>query len=210
MTDESDQSGVPSAPPGILPPLKTSIAVVDAPAGRAHHRVMRAARGGRQGTGGMRQLFMGAVLAALLAGGAAPASAQDASKSATYGEIRLSAGFSPDPYRVDVTAGGSIDAYADTPLPAACVGKVADAPDFEVTYEAGRLPLVFRTLSEVDTTLIINGPDGRWHCDDDSYSTGEGDAEVRFEKPRSGTYDVWIGTFGEGMASATLLITETP
>jgi hypothetical protein len=134
--------------------------------------------------------------------------AQDAGKTATYGEIALSAGFTPDPYRVSVTAGGSIDAYQDTPLPAACVGKVADAPDFEVTYTAGRLPLVFRTLSSQDTTLIINGPDGRWHCDDDSY--GDGDAQVRFEKPRSGTYDIWIGTFGEDMANATLLITETP
>ena len=134
--------------------------------------------------------------------------AQDAGKTATYGEIALSAGFTPDPYRVSVTAGGSIDAYQDTPLPAACVGKVADAPDFEVTYTAGRLPLVFRTLSSQDTTLIINGPDGRWHCDDDSY--GDGDAQVRFEKPRSGTYDIWIGTFGEDMANATLLITESP
>ncbi|MET4682133.1 peptidase S1 [Brevundimonas faecalis] len=139
---------------------------------------------------------------------ASGAPAQDVTKAATYGEVRLSAGFTPDPYRVSVTAGGSIDAYQDTPLPAECVGKVAEAPDFKVTYEAGRLPLVFRTLSSEDTTLIINGPDGKWRCDDDSY--GDGDAEVRFEKPRSGTYDVWIGTFGENMADATLLITETP
>jgi len=134
--------------------------------------------------------------------------AQDPAKTATYGEIVLRAGFTPDPYRVSVTAGGAIDAYVDTPLPAVCVGNVADAPDFEVTYEAGRLPLVFRTLSSVDTTLIVNGPDGGWSCDDDSY--GDGDAQVRFDKPRTGTYDVWIGTFGGGTASATLLITETP
>ncbi|MNQ42811.1 hypothetical protein D3C85_565200 [compost metagenome] len=155
----------------------------------------------------MKTVMLSGVAALLLA---APmcASAQDASKTATYGEIVLQAGFAPDPYRVSVTAGGSIDAYADTPLPAACVGNVAEAPDFEVTYEAGRLPLVFRTLSSVDTTLIINGPDGTWSCDDDSY--GDGDAQVRFDKPRSGTYDVWIGTFGGGTADATLLITETP
>lgn len=152
-------------------------------------------------------LFTGAAALALTF---APlgAQAQDANKTATYGEIALSAGFTPDPYRVSVTAGGSIDAYTDTPLPAECVGKVAEAPDFEVTYTPGRLPLVFRTLSSVDTTLIINGPDGRWFCDDDSY--GDGDAEVKFEKPRAGTYDVWIGTFGEDPADATLLITETP
>lgn len=147
-------------------------------------------------------------LAALLLATPLGAVAQDASRTATYGEIVLHAGFTPDPYRVSVTAGGAIDAYADTPLPAACVGNVANAPDFEVTYEAGRLPLVFRTLSSVDTTLIINGPDGSWSCDDDSY--GDGDAQVRFDKPRTGTYDVWIGTFGGGTANAALLITETP
>ncbi|HUH10980.1 MAG TPA: peptidase S1 [Brevundimonas sp.] len=155
----------------------------------------------------MKTVLLSGVVALLLA---APMGtvAQDSSKTATYGEIGLKAGFTPDPYRVSVTAGGSIDAYADTPLPTACVGNVADAPDFELTYEAGRLPLVFRTLSSVDTTLIINGPDGEWSCDDDSY--GDGDAQVRFDKPRSGTYDVWIGTFGGGTADATLLITETP
>ena len=67
---------------------------------------------------------------------------------------------------------------------------------------------MFRTRSSTDTTLIINGPDNRWYCDDDSW--GDGDAEVRFNRPASGTYDVWIGTFNGGTASAALLITETP
>lgn len=134
--------------------------------------------------------------------------AQDASLTANFGEISLRAGFTPDPYRVSMAAGGSIDAYADTPLPAACVGNITDAPDFEVTYSAGSLPLVFRTVSSRDTTLIINGPDGSWSCDDDGF--GDGDAEVRFNRPQSGTYDIWVGTFGGGTAPATLLITETP
>ncbi|MFJ6025749.1 peptidase S1 [Brevundimonas sp. NPDC092305] len=137
------------------------------------------------------------------------AAAQNASLNAISGSIRLRSGFTPDPYRASVTAGGGIDAYRDTDLPAACVGKISDAPDFEVTYsDAGSLPLVFRTISSSDTTLIINGPDGQWRCDDDSY--GDGDAEVRFNNPRNGTYDVWIGSFNGGLASTTLLITETP
>lgn len=145
---------------------------------------------------------------ALVLGGAGAAAAQNAGLTANFGEIRLTAGFTPDPYRIDLTAGGSIDAFTETNLPAACVGKVSNAPDFEVTYSAGSLPLVFRTRSSTDTTLIINGPDGRWYCDDDSW--GDGDAEVRFNKPSSGTYDIWIGTFGGGTAPAALLITETP
>ena len=136
------------------------------------------------------------------------AAAQNANLTANFGEIRLSAGFTPDPHRVNLTAGGSIDAYTDTDLPGACVGDISNAPDYEVTYNAGSLPLVFRTRSSTDTTLIINGPDGRWYCDDDSW--GDGDAEVRFNRPASGTYDIWIGTFSGGTASAALLITETP
>ncbi|CAN7360264.1 peptidase S1 [Brevundimonas sp. LjRoot202] len=155
----------------------------------------------------MNRLISALALAATLAIPGA-AVAQNANLTANFGEVHLSAGFTPDPHRVSLTAGGSIDAYTDTDLPAACVGDISDAPDYEVTYDAGSLPLVFRTRSSTDTTLIINGPDGRWYCDDDSW--GDGDAEVRFNRPSSGTYDIWIGTFSGGTASAALLITETP
>lgn len=154
----------------------------------------------------MKTLISALAFAALLAPGAAVA--QNAGLTANFGEIRLSAGFTPDPHRVELTAGGSIDAYTDTDLPGSCVGDISNAPDYEITYSAGSYPLVFRTRSSTDTTLIINGPDNRWYCDDDSW--GDGDAEVRFNKPSSGTYDIWIGTFNGGTAAATLLITETP
>lgn len=150
----------------------------------------------------MKKVALIAALATLLAG---PVAAQNAGLTANYGEINLRSGFTPDPYRVQVTAGGSVNGGA---LPGSCTGMISEAPDFEVSYSAGSLPLVFRTLSSSDTTLIINGPDGSWSCDDDSY--GDGDAEVRFNRPQSGTYDIWIGTFGGGTSSATLLITETP
>lgn len=150
--------------------------------------------------------FAAAALAAAIASLAGPALAQDAGLTATYGEIRLNVGFTPDPYTVNVQAGGGIDGSR---LPGACTGYIAAAPDFEVTYSAGSLPLAFRTVSGTDTTLIINGPDGSWYCDDDSY--GDGDAEVRFNRPQSGTYDIWVGKFGSsGTAPARLLITETP
>jgi hypothetical protein len=144
-------------------------------------------------------------LACALTATAMPAVAQDSSQTANFGSRRLSAGFTPDPYSVDVVAGGSIDASR---LGNGCVGKISNAPDFELTYTAGSLPLVFRTRSGEDTTLVINGPDGRFYCDDDSY--GDGDAEVRFNAPRSGVYDVWIGTYGDTPARGSLLITETP
>lgn len=150
----------------------------------------------------MKYSMMLAVLAALAA---APAVAQDGSLTANYGEIRLRSGFTPDPYRVPIIAGGSVNGGL---LPGACTGMISDAPDFEVNYTAGSLPLVFRTMASEDTTLIINGPNGEWYCDDDGF--GDGDAEVKFNRPQTGIYDIWIGTFGGGTTSATLLITETP
>ena len=81
----------------------------------------------------MRNMVFAGAAALALVSASPGALAQDSSKTATYGEIVLRAGFTPDPYRVSVTAGGGIDAYADTPLPAACVGNVADAPDIELT-----------------------------------------------------------------------------
>lgn len=147
----------------------------------------------------------GLALACALTAAAVPAIAQDASQTANFGEVRLSAGFTPDPLVVNMVAGGGIDASR---LGNGCVGKISSAPDYQVTYSAGSLPLVFRTRSGEDTTLVINGPEGRWRCDDDSY--GDGDAEVRFNNPSSGVYDIWVGTYGSEPAAANLLITETP
>lgn len=125
--------------------------------------------------------------------------------TATYGEINLNSGFTPDPYRVNLTAGGSIEAST---VSNSCVGKVAAAPDFQIAYSAGNLPLYIRTEAGIDTTLVVNGPGGEWYCDDDS---GEGNnAEVRWTKPVSGTYDIWVGTYGDSTGAASLLITELP
>lgn len=131
--------------------------------------------------------------------------APDSSLTANFGEIRLDSGFTPDPYRIDLVAGGSYDASA---LGGYCVGKISAAPDLQVTYDSSFLPLVIRTRSRADTTLVVNGPDGRWYCDDDT--GGDSNAEVRFNSPQSGVYDIWVGTYGEDTASTSLSITETP
>lgn len=122
---------------------------------------------------------------------------------AAFGEVVLSAGFRPDPHRVSMTAGGTIAASG---VSASCTGSIAEAPDYQVTYSAGSLPLTFRTESSTDTTLVINGPDGSWYCDDDS--GGGTNAQVRFAKPGSGVYDIWVGTYRGGTNPATLVVTE--
>lgn len=128
--------------------------------------------------------------------------AQDASAPATSGSVRASANFTPDPISVSIYSGGNINASR---LGGGCTGMIARAPDYEFTYTAGSYPLTFAVASSGDTTLVINGPDGRWYCDDDSQGLNP---IVSFSRPRSGTYDVWIGAVGGSGASSTLLITE--
>lgn len=134
-----------------------------------------------------------------------PAFAQNAGLNANYGEISLNTGFTPDPYEIQVTAGGNVNGAS---LPGSCTGMISDAPDFKVNFTAGSLPFAIRTISQADTTLIINDPNGNWVCDDDSY--GDGDAMVRFNKPASGRYDIWVGTYSGGNAPARLQLTELP
>ncbi len=123
-----------------------------------------------------------------------------------YGTFYLDAGFSPDPYRVEVQAGGSSDVW-QMDLGNSCAGYIAAGqPDVRVNYQSGSLPLAFQVESNTDTTLIINGPDGRWYCNDDANGFNP---EVAFSSPSSGQYDVWVGTFQNGPTrSATLSVTE--
>jgi len=149
----------------------------------------------------MKQILGLAAVAVLMS---APAVAQDVSRSPSFGTVNLSAGFTPDPRTGEVVAGGSINASNTA---SGCNGRIASAPDVRVNWNGGgSLPLVFRTRSSSDTTLVINGPDGRWYCDDDS--GGSLNARVVFRNATSGQYDIWIGTFGEQTAPATLVITE--
>ncbi len=122
----------------------------------------------------------------------------------TFGEVTLATGFAPDPATVEIVAGGEIDAAAAN-LGEGCLGFIAAAPDYRVQYTAGTLPLIFQVVAEADTTLVINGPDGNWYCNDDADGLNPA---VTFDAPVTGQYDVWIGTYGTENAPAVLNITE--
>lgn len=127
------------------------------------------------------------------------------SAPAAYGTAALRSGFQPDPYRVNITSGGG---YRANSVESGCAGWVASAPDFELTFTAGSLPLIISAASNSDTTLLINGPNGQWFCDDDGGNAGLNPA-VRFDRPMSGVYDIWIGSYSQGNnATASLSISE--
>lgn len=149
---------------------------------------------------------MAAISAALFC--AAAAGAQDYSQRPTYGTVNLASGFTPDPYTRDLESGGPINAAERSG--GECQGYIANAPDFRLNWRAGdgSLPLVFSVVSNTDTTLVVNGPDGRWYCDDDGGNNGLNPSLV-FRRPASGQYDIWVGTYGRAaLAGARLEISE--
>jgi hypothetical protein len=119
----------------------------------------------------------------------------------TYGSVTLKSGFTPDPFSKQVVAGGP----NETKL-GGVKAFVANAPDFQLNYAAGSLPLTIHVESDADTTLLINLPDGTWVADDDS--GGKLNPLLRFAQPQSGRYDIYVGTVGRGNPPAMLFITE--
>lgn len=143
----------------------------------------------------------------LRAGGAQSQAAgePDPSLDPAYGVVNLTSGFQPDPHTVAISAGGG---YAASQLPApGCTGYIAAAPDYRVNFTAGvtgLLPLIFSVAAEADTTLVVNTPDGQWHCDDDGGVNGL-NPMLRFDQPQSGQYDIWVGTYAAGALQNSVL-----
>ena len=121
-----------------------------------------------------------------------------------YGDVSLSAGFTPDPHRVSLSAGGSTSA-------ANCIsgteGYVADNPDVNFYFSGNTSGLTFSVTSDADTVLIINTPDGSWLYNDDASGLNP---SIRVRNPSEGLYNIWVGTHSPSNAypDATLLISE--
>ena len=138
-------------------------------------------------------------------GGGSSYQSIDWSLPANFGSVSLSGGFTPDPYRVDIISGGSHQA---SEVRSGCAGWVSAAPDFELSFTAGSLPLILSANSSSDTTILVNDPNGNWHCNDDGGNAGLNPA-LTFNNPASGTYDIWIGSYRQGEnAQASLSISE--
>lgn len=125
--------------------------------------------------------------------------AQDWELEPSYGGADLTTAFEPNPRIVRLVAGGG-----RTLERLGFRGQIADTPDFEVFYQAGRRALVFSVReAEGDTVMLILAPDGTYHYDDDSVGKNP---VIRFERPQTGWYTVWVGTFGTRVLRAALVI----
>lgn len=136
------------------------------------------------------RLLLAAVAAVAVAG---PVAAQDYNADPNYGEVRLSAGFTPDPSLTSLRAGGSIDAGTRYK---GCTGYITAQPDMRLYWDGnGSLDLKISAVSNADVTLVVNGPDGSWHCDDDS---GDDSNPSLTFRPVAGRYEIWVGTYASG------------
>lgn len=138
----------------------------------------------------------GVALAALAT--TAPLYAQNVSLFPTQGIVSLTSDFLPDPNFVSLSAGGPIEGtYTDFDTGETCTGYFADAPDIRVQFATGgEDPLSFYIDGDDDTVLLINSPDGQWHCNDDSdLGPWQVDPALTFDTPLEGQYDIWLGTY---------------
>ncbi len=124
--------------------------------------------------------------------------------------MELESGFSPDPFTVQVTSGGSVD--VQQALGNSCQGTArgyaTSNPDFRVQYTAGSFnQLRFFFVGQGDTTLVVNAPNGQWFCNDDADGTLS--PMIVFNNPASGQYDIWVGSYSQGnTVPGTLYVTE--
>lgn len=70
-----------------------------------------------------------------------------------------------------------------------------DAADAVLTLDQAERGLSIFARSEVDLTLAVRAPDGRWLCNDDSFGL---DPAVIFDEAPAGDYLVFVGAFGQG------------
>ena len=129
------------------------------------------------------------------------AAALVATSTSAQQSISLSAGFVPDPVTVDLYSGGSNQA---SNLGGSCVGTVGSSPDVVLHFDSAGGRLAIGVLAGTDTSLVINGPDGRYYCNDDNSGLNPG---LVWGQAPSGQYDIWVGAVGDA-GPATLVITE--
>lgn len=123
-----------------------------------------------------------------------------------FGTISIAPGFTPDPYVIEGTSGGGINA-AD--LHADCQGQISGPPDHLLVAGGVFTNLRVMAHAEHDVTLIVERPDGTYLCNDDG--------EEGLTHPivdgmfAAGTYKIWVGSYDSStLGRYTLGISEMP
>lgn len=143
----------------------------------------------------MRWLSLSGSLCFIISAGMMPAIGQ----SANFGGLALGSG-----KKAGVLTGST---GGTTSLPAIvsnsdrqgnkCLGFGDPSPDHILTLQENFPSLKLRVSSGVDTTLVVQGPNGVVRCGDDSRS-GK-DASIVDSNWQAGSYRIWVGTATPGV-----------
>ncbi|MFN3953134.1 MAG: hypothetical protein ACK4LQ_01685 [Pararhodobacter sp.] len=107
-----------------------------------------------------------------------------------------------DPRLIFDVPASSVEAFG---MGEGCAGYIdASRPDVVISAQPGLPQLMVYMVSEADGTLLIVGPDGQVHCNDDFEGLNPG---VMIPNPQPGDYAVFAGTYGGGGGVATLGVT---
>ena len=100
------------------------------------------------------------------------------------------AGLPLDPFLVSAQGGGPVEAST---LAKNCTGYIPANPTVTVDYKGQSDFLKAFFYSDGDSTLVVQTPDGKYVCGDDT-SRLVLDPTVEIKKPAQGRYNVWVGS----------------
>ena len=109
-----------------------------------------------------------------------------------FGTVALRAGFMPDPHVVRGVSGGNMPAQN---MNGSCRGYITQRPDHVFVAQTHFNELRVMARSRQDTTLVIQGPDGRVFCNDDGGGRNGLNPMVVLRPMQAGAYRVWVGSY---------------
>lgn len=136
-----------------------------------------------------------AAAAAQAAAAAAPAAPAAGDMNSNFGTITLAPGFTPDPHVEGGTAGAGSDSRDASTLDPNCGGTIDLTPDHILVMTGASSNLRIMANSNIDTTIVVQKPDGSYACNDD----GDGLNPVAvITGAAAGNYRIWLGTYVQG------------
>jgi hypothetical protein len=116
-----------------------------------------------------------------------------------FGSVQFGSELGSHPHWVPMLSGGETD-VRNLGLGPDCIGFAASSPDFQLDWRGPTATLSFFFKAETpseDTVLIVQGPNGQWHCNDDAHPDTL-DPEVIVTRASVGPYYIWVASFNEG------------
>jgi serine protease Do len=109
----------------------------------------------------------------------------------------------------DVEAAGELEAHELPIGDAFCNGYIAETPDLVFTVPEGEQDLFVYFEGDGDATLVVAGPDGTFHCNDDLFRGENVNPFVTLMDPPAGNYSAWVGRVNtDAPVSGALTVTK--